>query len=92
MEEVSEEMGPLGSSFSFGESLGRASTEWRSSPEQQAPVRAEEEEKRGADWYDLASNTSSDGSWWKDDNCMVVALLGWRLGSGSVQLGLCDEI
>ena len=68
MEEVSEDGGPLSGSFSFGESVGKASTEWRSSPEQQAPSGRAHEEKSGADWYDIASNASSEGSWWKGDS------------------------
>ena len=68
MEEVSEDGGPQSGSFSFGESLGKASTGWRSSPEQQAPSGRAHGDEGGADWYDIASNASSEGSWWKGDS------------------------
>lgn len=63
MEEVSEDGGPQSGSFSFGESLGKASTGWRSSPEQQAPSGRAHGDEGGADWYDIASHASSEGSW-----------------------------
>ena len=68
MEEVSEDGGPQSGSFSFGESLGKASTGWRSSPEQQAPSGRAHGDEGGADWYDIASNASSEGLWWKGDS------------------------